>query len=608
MRVMGRFLQRNRLIVFLVLVSIFAWAPLLTSAYFFQAHDAPHSVFFLEEFDQTFQDGYLWPRWAPDFAFGYGYPLFNIYAPLAFYVAEIWHLLGFGFVGSVKLMYVLATLGAGLAMYGYVRSVMGDLAGVLAGVTYVFVPFHLAELFVRSAFPEYVALALLPLVLWAFTALVRQPSPKRVGLAALAYGVLALTHHTTLFTFTPFLMLYLLFVLALKWRRLGLVSAWRSAWPAMAAGVLGACLAGIYLLPLAAEGSYVKVSQWTAYNYAFGNHFVYFAQLLAPFWGYGYSGPGLLDGMPFQLGVVPLALALATAVALLAGRLNGRRRARTGSALPGVGAVAGFFLVVLVGTAWLMSPAADFAWKALPIASLVQFPWRLLGIAVLSLAVLAGAFVPLWENGLAVHPDGAQPDGHSGAGGRVPVELLLLVLVIAAASFAYTLPQYTDIEAWRETPEAVIRWDRFSPADRVAMVSYTDEQPVTSPMEAAYLDHQPLEVAAILEGDGQVKTLRHGGASDEVQVQASGPVVLQFYTYDYPGWQVRLDGAPVPYTHRPPYGLITVDVPAGQHTLVLQMGSTPARLAGSLLSLLSLLAVVGCLVARRIWRATDRVL
>ena len=39
----------------LLLLSLFAWAPLLTPAYFFNAHDAKHSIFFLVEFDQTFR-------------------------------------------------------------------------------------------------------------------------------------------------------------------------------------------------------------------------------------------------------------------------------------------------------------------------------------------------------------------------------------------------------------------------------------------------------------------------------------------------------------------------------------------------------------------------
>jgi uncharacterized membrane protein len=43
----------------------------------------------LYEFDQAIRDGVWYPRWSPDFAFGYGYPFFNIYGPLSFYVVNV---------------------------------------------------------------------------------------------------------------------------------------------------------------------------------------------------------------------------------------------------------------------------------------------------------------------------------------------------------------------------------------------------------------------------------------------------------------------------------------------------------------------------------------
>ncbi|MEJ2556912.1 MAG: 6-pyruvoyl-tetrahydropterin synthase-related protein [Anaerolineae bacterium] len=356
--------DRNLLII--LALSLFAWAPLLTPAYFFQAHDARHSIFYLVEFDQTLRDGYFWPRWAPDFAFGYGYPLFNIYAPLAIYAAEVLHLLGLGFVAAVKAVYALATIGAGLAMYLFVRHlpapgegrVFGRKAGLLAAVVYMYVPFHLVEIFVRSAYSEFVALALLPLVLYAFTELVTMPSLRRLALAGLVYGVLALTHHTSFFTFTPFLVVYILYLLAGIWRDKGAGHALRTALFTVGSGVLGLALSAIYLLPMLAELRYVKIEQWTAYNYDYGQHFVYFSQLLSPDWGYGYSGPGLNDGMSFQLGAVALVLVIFGGWLALT-----RRDARSGShgrhgPHPRIDL---FFLASTAIIVWLMSPAAQFA-------------------------------------------------------------------------------------------------------------------------------------------------------------------------------------------------------------------------------------------------------
>ncbi len=629
----------DRYLLLVVAFSVFAWAPLLTPAYFFQAHDAPHSIFYLVEFDQTLRDGYLWPRWAPDFAFGYGYPLFNIYAPLAIYAAEILHLLGLGLVGSVKTMYVLGTIGAGLTMYVFVRRLFGREAGLLAAVAYMYVPFHLVEIFVRSAYSEFIALALLPLVLYAFTELVAAPNVRRLALAGLIYGALALTHHTTFFTFTPFVMAYILYLLVSTWRKKGIQRALRATLYTLGSGLLGLALSAILLVPMLTELRYVKVEQWTAFNYDYGQHFVYFSQLLSPLWDYGYSGPGMEDGMSFQLGVVTTVLIVFGGWRTLAGRFSHR-----GAAL--------FFLAATALIVWLLSPAAQFAWQVLPIASLVQFPWRLLGLCALTMSVVAGSLVAkqIRESGkqgsreagkrgirgsgnqeirtqgskdLGSGEAGKQRSREAGSGGLSPdspspdslipeslipeslsPNLLVLLLVIALGSFSYTLPQYTPVEPWRERPEAVIRWDRFSTADRVAMVAYTDEQPITSPMESQYLAGERLDVATILDGTGTVKTLRHGGASDEVLVNADGPVTVQFYTYDYPGWRVAIDGRTVSHRHEPPYGLITVDVPDGEHHVSLRMGSTPPRVVGGLMSLVAALAIVVGLF----WRRPSRLL
>src|SRR5512142_2994481 len=53
----------------LVALSLLALGPLLQSGYFWGAHDARHSVYFLFEFDRVFQDGVWYPRWFPDMTY-----------------------------------------------------------------------------------------------------------------------------------------------------------------------------------------------------------------------------------------------------------------------------------------------------------------------------------------------------------------------------------------------------------------------------------------------------------------------------------------------------------------------------------------------------------
>ena len=117
---LGSAVRRIDPFIWLVIAfSLFAVLPLAGPGYFFDAHDAPHTVFFLTEFDAALRDGVWYPGWATDQALGYGYPTFVFYPPLAYYVAELIHLAGAGKVTAVKWVWALATIGAGLAMYAY---------------------------------------------------------------------------------------------------------------------------------------------------------------------------------------------------------------------------------------------------------------------------------------------------------------------------------------------------------------------------------------------------------------------------------------------------------------------------------------------------------
>jgi hypothetical protein len=272
-----------------------------------------------------------------------------------------------------------------------------------------------------------------------------------------------------------------------------------------------------------------------------------------------------------------------------------------------------FFLAATVCVVWLLSPAAQFIWLVLPIASLVQFPWRLLGVAVLTTSVVAAALYPFGQHVVFKHAEDDSIELNAAQHpaweqDTLPVELWVVALVVVLGSFSYTLPQYTQVEAWRQQSQAVVRWDQFSPADRVGMVVYTQEQPTTSPMESQYLSGTPLQVATILNGSGTLETVRHGGASDEIQVYLEESSIIQFYTYDYPGWRVWMDGQPISHRNQEPHGLIVVDVPPGDHHLELRMTPTLPRLLGGALSLAALVIIAIGLLRKHIWRRQGRLL
>ncbi len=590
----------DRELILLFVLSAFALAPLASPGYFFGAHDADHSVFFLVEFDKALRDGALWPRWGPDHALGFGYPLWLVYAPLAYYVAEGFHLLGLGFTAAVKAGWGLGFLLGGWGMFlllrrWFGRGPAGRAAALVGGLLYVYAPYHLLNIYVRAAYAEFSALAWFPWVLLAFDA-VASPSPRpspsegegaspsprpspsegegarrrrAIALAALAYGGLLLTHTGSILIFTPLLLAYLSFALL----RRGWLEQW--PWTALgrttlrlaAGGLLAVGIAAIFLLPLLLEQRFIVQDQWVQGSYGYRGHFVYLSQWLDPFWGYGYSddptGPN--DGLSFQLGIAGVVLALTAAVIGL----------RRGSPQRGL---TGFFLAATFISLAAMLPLAVPLWDAVGPAALIQFPWRLLGIASLGLSVLAGAAVAtlLWA-------------GPAASIAQAPAAAIL-ALAVVLASLPFTLPQVTDITPIDESELSIIRFETTYP-DMIGRTVNTEETFTDTPLVAQYLAGEPLQKAVALAGDARIDEIEVGGASVTAKVDASEPATVLFYTYDFPGWRATIDGQRVQHRTEPPYGLIAVEVPAGRHEVAIRHGTTPARSAGALISLLNLVIV-----------------
>ncbi len=544
--------------------SLFAVLPLAGPNYFFDAHDAPNTVFFLTEFDAALRDGVWYPGWATDQALGYGYPTFVLYPPLAYYVAEGIHLLGAGKVAAVKWTWALATVGAGLAMYAYARHVLGRRRGLLAAVVYVYVPYHLVDIYVRAALAEYFAFVWMPLALLAFHRLVEEVTARRMALAGLAFGALWLAHNVTGLAFTPVLAGYVLLRLLVEGK-----SAWRStikrAAAALGGSLLGLGIAAALILPNLFERSFVNQEQWVRAGYDYAKHFVYPFHFSSSSWGYAPGVPGAEGVMSFQLGAVPLILAVVATIGAF------RRPARERALLL---FFAGSTLLFII----LMMPVSAPLWEVLPLTALIQFPWRLLALTAITLSILSGLAVP-----------NPQPPNS---------QILILSLVAVLGSFPYTQPRYTPIPESAEGPLLSIEFE-LKYTDMRGMTAWTQEMPPDSPLVAQYLAGGPLVTAKALASGASVEMIRAGGASDELWVRSPEGTALQFYTYYFPGWRVYVDGERLPgETLRPEgvYGLLTVDVPPGEHHVVLRWGDTPVRLTGKILMLACLALAIALVI------------
>lgn len=598
----------------LTALTFFALTPLLAPGYFYSAHDGRHSVFFVAMFDEAIRDGALWPIWAMHHNQGYGFPTFLLQAPLAFYVAQGFLLLGLGVTTAVKCAWAAAFLLSAWGMYGLVRrwvltwprqeasplntgeaARQASQAGFIAGLLYVFAPYHLLDIYVRAALAETMLIGWLPWVFWAFDRLLgeglRPGWQTRLAVAALTYALLIFTHAFAIMAATPLLMAFILFRLWVQWRRDGALAnrRWRIMAAqfivASAAGAAGLTAAAIYVLPLLLEGPLLSQEDWVSDTYVYSRHFVHWGQFFSPFWGYGYSDDptGANDGMGFQLGVLLAILALASLYLLIA------RMGRTRS-LP-------IFLLATTGALlWMMTPGAAWVWQTLSFLEVLQFPWRLLTLVIFLLSALGG--LTMWPL-----------LGWSSSRQRNEVGVLVMAATIVFASASYARPASLEpVEPWREDGRAVFQFERQHP-DMLGYTNFVQERFTETPLTPQYadalaqgaapFDPDRLERLGILSGEGAVTAVYSRGQRFGGEVAMQTPGVVQIRLFAFPGWQVRLDGQSVYYRVSPPHGVMEIDVPAGVHRIDVEMGQTPVRTAGAVVSGLTLVGLFGLIFIGR---------
>lgn len=580
-------------LILVVLFSIFAIGPLLAPGYFWGAHDGRHSVYFLFEFDRSIQDGIFYPRWAPDYTFGYGYPMFNIYAPGALYTSEVLHLLGFDFVAATKIVFGLALILSGVTMFGFVkRLTQSSPAAFVSGVAYIYIPYHIADLYVRAALEESVALVFLPLALWGFNETVVNPKRRTIVLTALAYAAMMFSHNGITLLSTLILGIWVLFLMIGEFRKQTLPSLFSSRlWLFIRMGlaplgalVLGLGLVAIFFIPAILEYQYVRTDQWLGNYYDYTNHFVSLFQLFNPQWGFGISVAGPNDTMSFQLGVVPVVLALLALIAIVKNPNNTRRYWI-------------FFGAMALIIAGLMLGPSLTIWKSLPILSFIQFPWRLLVFTTIALAILAGAIVVADER---------ENDSRPGA-----LPAILLGACIVLGSYPYLTAQM--ILEPKEGPISILGLFRFqqSAGEMTGSTAWVKNIPDWSPVADVYFagkrvktkidftDINPDEIWLGVDQTG--KGVRANGERVFFDSKVDG-LPITFNTFYYPGWRAYLTPEHSDEIVRElkiepvgDLGRIQVRVPQGRYWLTLRFEDSPPRIVGQGISAVSIVIVLGLL-------------
>ena len=514
--------------------------------------------------------GHWFPRWTPHMAHGFGYPLYNFYAPLSSYLLAGIHSLGPIYPLALHIALAMCIIFSGLAVFYLVRDFWGPWSGLAAAVVYQTSPYLAFNVLFRGALAETMALSLMPIAFWTMDRALRRTSTQWAALASLSFGALIYTHSATALLMAPLLLLQ---VSLLSYRKRD-VQAFALGTVAF---VLAVLLSANFWLPALAERHLVKIEQLLVPPiFSYDTNFLSAKELLAvP----RATIPALVNPSP------PKALGIITAsIAVLgAGVALSKKFASSAGLNSYQPRVAILFIVGMVLYGSLTLPISRPVWDLLPLLSFVQFPWRALGVTTLCASVLAGGTLLCF---------------------RKPVPAIFGSVAIASFSFVAHLswwyPRYCT-EFTETTLGSMIDYEySTSTIGTSAKGEFTPKTTSYIPLDdslsrAIKNNQQPYRLVGIPD-DASVQVIQSDPLDYIAKISSRHSFTAIYKMIYYLGWNVTIDGISQQPSIAAGTGIMQFNVPSGQHEIRVYFGGTPIRNVGSTLSIASLCIIVATFV------------
>jgi hypothetical protein len=505
--------------------------------------------------NRALEQGQLPVRWVEGIANGIGQPLFNYYQVGFYYLVALIHRCGPGLSLALKLAIAVVWTAGPLFMFLLCRP-LGLMPAALGAAVLGWTPYILLDGYVRTAYPEFTAIALAPGVLWSIDRLLKTGRPVFVCTLGSTTGLLLISHLPAALIVAPVAAAFTIgssLVHRPEPRRLGLVAA---------GALLGVGLAAFYVVPAILELDQVQISRLTSAYFDYQQHFVRPEWWIDWSWGYGASGVGAADRLSLQIGIVQWIVIIAGIAVLTVPPF--RRRARS-QLLP----IAGWLAVVALAMFMMTAPSAGLWARITPLAY-IQFPWRFLMLPALACAALAAVLLS-----------------------ALPRRTTQALVVLSVVTFQwYVTGDYREMAATRERGEIAIddpAWRATASARRWAFreagynpVSVTDPEP--RPL--------PYERWSLAGGFADVSTVSATDTTVRLTVSAPAPVTLVINSPFFGGWQVRLDDQPVSPTVARDTGYMAVSIPAGRHDVDAVFGRSLIRAVAEIFTVGSIAVLI----------------
>jgi uncharacterized membrane protein len=516
---------------------------------FFSMHDDTQ-VARVFEMHKSLSDGMFPVRWISDLGYNYGYPIFNFYAPLAYYVGSLFMLLGFDALIATKIMMAFGIILSGIFMYLLAKQFWGVGGGFISAVLYLYAPYHAVDIYVRGDVAEFWAYTFIPLVFYSLWQVYKNMKWKYVVIGSLSFAAIILSHNLTAMMITPFVLVFafLLYIFSRSQKKL------QKPYYLLIVLFTGILLASFYWLPVFAEMKYTNVLSQVGKGADYKDHFVCLAQLWDSPWGFGGSTNSCIDGLSYKIGKLHIILSLFSIATLFLFWKSGKEKF----------AIILFSVSSILLSIFLMLDVSKFVWDTISPMAFFQYPWRFLLVVTFFVSFLGGASISILK----------------------PVFLKYVACVVLLTGIIYVnmeifAPQTIFNKSAKDyTNDYALHWTTSKISDEyMPRGFYKPKNPNEIPSNKISA-FQDIKILSLAEKTQEI----------DLEILARDKSYFIINMAYFPSWKVFIDNKMVKFQHDTK-GLL-VNVPEGRHNVTLKFIQTPIEKAGNILSIAGVLVLI----------------
>lgn len=495
-------------------------------------HDFEFHVLSWMEVANQWRQGVIYPRWAEYAHYVYGEARFLFYPPSSWSLGAL--------LGSVlpwKMApgaYVWCALAAsGCSMFFLARQYLTRNDAIFAATLYAANPYYIVVVYWRSALAELLAGCLLPLLLLVI--LRNRLDGRRLVLPLGVLVAAAWLTNAPSAVMVNYSLALLIVVVAVTFRQPKLL-----LYGALAV-ILGAALAGFYLIPAAYEERWVNIAEVLAPG-------------LRPQENFLFTFIKDADHNRFNLvvSIVGAAEIILFAVAAFVSRRSQNELRAASRTLTIWGAA----------STVLMLPITLVFWQYLPKLRFVQLPWRWLLCLNVGFAMLVAVAFRRW----------------------------LFRAVVCMAMFAVLWTVWHEVQPpWWDTAADVQELHDF--IEDGAGYEGTDEYVPVGVDPSNVERNAPLVTTT--SGRPMTVHIQEWTAEDKTfSTETAGGETLRLRLFNYPAWVADVNGGKAKSSSQPDTGEILIPVGAGVNRVHVHFGRTRDRLVGGLCSVMALVLIL----------------